>query len=89
MDRPHKAASPGFHQPHNPSHAPPPIREQTRNYRFGARPRNLKAVPSLAWAVENRKTIFSPNVEALRKAFVDSGRAVPEAFDARASEARD
>ena len=41
------------------------------------------------WAVANRKTIFGPNVEALRKAFVDSGRAVPDAFHARAAGARD
>jgi limonene 1,2-monooxygenase len=41
------------------------------------------------WAVANRKTIFGPNVEALRRAFVDSGRAVPDAFDARAAGARD
>ena len=44
---------------------------------------------SHAWAVENRKTIFGPNVEALRKAFTDSGRVVPDAFHARASGARD
>jgi limonene 1,2-monooxygenase len=41
------------------------------------------------WAKGNRKTIFGPNVEALRKAFTDSGRAVPDAFHARASGARD
>ena len=41
------------------------------------------------WAKANRKTIFGPNVDALRKAFVDAGRAVPEAFDARAAGARD
>jgi limonene 1,2-monooxygenase len=41
------------------------------------------------WAKSNRKTIFGPNVEALRKAFIDSGRAVPDSFHARASGARD
>ena len=41
------------------------------------------------WAVANRKTIFGPNVEALKKAFTDAGRAVPDSFDARASGARD
>ncbi len=41
------------------------------------------------WAVANRKTIFGPNVEALKKAFTDAGRAVPNSFDARASGARD
>ncbi len=44
---------------------------------------------SYEWAVANRSTIFGPNVAALRQAFTDSGRAVPEAFDARASGARD
>ena len=41
------------------------------------------------WAVGNRSTIFGPNVAALRKAFTDAGRAVPDAFHARASGARD
>ena len=41
------------------------------------------------WAVANRKTIFGPNVEALRKAFTDAGRAVPDTFGARAAGARD
>jgi len=44
---------------------------------------------SWEWCVENRKTIFGPNVEALRKAFTDAGRAVPDQFDERASGARD
>ena len=44
---------------------------------------------SWGWCVENRKTIFGPNVEALRKAFTDAGRAVPDRYDARASGARD
>lgn len=72
-------------------------REQTwRSYELFARwvmPRfqqSLETVRgSYEWAVANRKTIFSPNVEALRKAFTDHGSAVPEAFDARASGARD
>jgi limonene 1,2-monooxygenase len=41
------------------------------------------------WAKDNRKTIFSPNVEAIRRAFTDAGKAVPEAFRARTSGARD
>jgi len=41
------------------------------------------------WARENRKTIFSPNVEAIRRAFVNAGRAVPEDFRQRTSGARD
>jgi limonene 1,2-monooxygenase len=72
-------------------------REQTwRSYELFARwvmPRfqqSLETVRgSYEWAVANRRTIFSPNVEALRKAFTDHGSAVPEAFDARASGARD
>lgn len=72
-------------------------REQTwRSYELFARwvmPRFQQSLETVrashAWAVENRKTIFSPNVEALRKAFTDEGRAVPEGFDARASGARD
>jgi limonene 1,2-monooxygenase len=72
-------------------------REQTwRSYELFARwvmPRFQDSLGTVqashAWAVENRKTIFSPNVAALRKAFTDHGQAVPEAFDARASGARD
>ena len=72
-------------------------REQTwRSYELFARwvmPQFQGALGTLrashAWAVENRKTIFSPNVEALRKAFVDSGRAPPDGFDTRAAGARD
>ena len=44
---------------------------------------------SYEWAVANRKTIFGPNVEALRRAFTESGRDVPDSFAARASGARD
>jgi len=44
---------------------------------------------SWEWCVENRKTIFSPNVAALRKAFTDAGQKVPDQYDARASGARD
>ena len=38
---------------------------------------------------DNRKTIFSPNVEAIRRAFTDAGRAVPAEFHQRTSGARD
>jgi limonene 1,2-monooxygenase len=41
------------------------------------------------WARGNRKTIFSPNVEAIRRAFTDAGRAVPAEFKQRTSGARD
>jgi limonene 1,2-monooxygenase len=44
---------------------------------------------SNAWVKENRKTVFGPNVEAIRKAYVDAGRAVPENFSARVAGARD
>src|SRR6185295_18453785 len=32
------------------------------------------------WCRDNRKTIFGPNVAAIRKAFTDAGREVPEEF---------
>jgi limonene 1,2-monooxygenase len=41
------------------------------------------------WARGNRKTIFSPNVEAIRRAFTDAGRQVPAEFKQRTSGARD
>jgi limonene 1,2-monooxygenase len=41
------------------------------------------------WARANRRGIFGPNVEAIRRAFTDSGRPVPEGFHARTSGARD
>ena len=72
-------------------------REQTwRSYELFARwvmPRFQQSLDTVAgsqdWVVANRKTIFGPNVEALRKAFTDSGREPPEGFGARASGARD
>jgi limonene 1,2-monooxygenase len=42
------------------------------------------------WCRENGTTIFGPNVAAIRKAFADAGREVPEEFiKVRASGARD
>jgi limonene 1,2-monooxygenase len=41
------------------------------------------------WARGNRKTIFSPNVEAIRRAYTDAGREVPEEYRQRTSGARD
>jgi limonene 1,2-monooxygenase len=41
------------------------------------------------WARSNRKTIFSPNVEAVRRAFVDAGRDVPAEYRTRTVGARD
>jgi limonene 1,2-monooxygenase len=72
-------------------------REQTlRSYELFARyvmPRFQGSLESIAdsneWCRENRKTIFSPNVEAIRKAYVDAGREVPKEFMARTSGARD
>ncbi len=72
-------------------------REQTwRSYELFARyvmPRfqGSLAMPSASqdWAQSNRATIFGPNVEALRRAFTDAGRAVPGEYHARASGARD
>ena len=72
-------------------------REQTwRSYELFARwvaPRFQQSLDmpraSWEWCVENRKTIFGPNVEALRRAFTDAGQKVPDQYEARASGARD
>ncbi|HXH82790.1 MAG TPA: LLM class flavin-dependent oxidoreductase [Candidatus Tectomicrobia bacterium] len=72
-------------------------REQTlRSYELFARyvmPRfqgSLDTVQaSNEWARSNRRTIFSPNVEAIRRAYVDAGRPIPPEYLARASGARD
>ena len=44
---------------------------------------------SYEWCVENRKTIFGPNVAALRQAFTDANRPMPENWHARAAGGRD
>lgn len=41
------------------------------------------------WARENRRTIFSPNVEAIRQAYTNAGREAPAEFRQRTSGARD
>ncbi len=72
-------------------------REQTwRSYELFARwvmPRFQQSLDTVAesydWVVSNRKTIFGPNVDALRRAFTDSGRDAPANLGARASGARD
>jgi limonene 1,2-monooxygenase len=72
-------------------------REQTwRSYELFARwvmPRFQQSLDTIEgsydWAVANRKTIFGPNVAALKRAFTDAGREPPEAFAARAAGARD
>ncbi len=72
-------------------------RESTwRSYELFARwvmPRFQQSLDTIEgsydWVVDNRKTIFGPNVDALKRAFTDSGRDVPAGYDARASGARD
>ena len=44
---------------------------------------------SNAWAQANRKNVFGPTVDAVRRAFLDVGRAVPEGFHLRTAGARD
>jgi limonene 1,2-monooxygenase len=44
---------------------------------------------SNAWAMANRKTIFSPSVAALQKAFTDAGREAPPEFFSNVTGARD
>ena len=44
---------------------------------------------SWEWCVANRKTIFGPNVDALKQAFTEAGREPPAGWDARASGRRD
>ena len=72
-------------------------REQTlRSYELFARyvmPRfqgSLATVEdSNAWARSNRKSIFGPNVEAVRRAFTDAGREIPAEYRDRTVGARD
>ncbi len=72
-------------------------REQTwRSYELFARyvmPRFQGALDTVTnsheWAKANRKTVFSPNVDALKKAYTDAGREIPKEFHVRASGARD
>ncbi len=46
-------------------------------------------VVSNDWVRANRKTIFSPNVEAVKRAYTDVGRAVPEEYWQRTLGAQD
>jgi len=72
-------------------------REQTlRSYELFARyvmPRFQGSIDTVRgsndWARGNRRTIFSPNVEAVRRAYTDAGREVPAEFQQRTSGARD
>jgi limonene 1,2-monooxygenase len=73
-------------------------REETlKSYELFARyvmPRFQGSLATIAdsnqWCRDNRRTIFGPNVQAIRKAFTDAGREVPTEFIAqRTSGARD
>ena len=72
-------------------------REQTlRSYELFARyvmPRFQGSLDTVLgsneWARTNRKAVFGPNVEAVRRAFLDTGREVPAEFRARTAGARD
>ncbi|HYB43298.1 MAG TPA: LLM class flavin-dependent oxidoreductase [Candidatus Methylomirabilis sp.] len=46
-------------------------------------------VDSNGWCQTNRRTIFGPNVEAIRRAFHDAGREAPAEFASRTAGARD
>ena len=71
--------------------------EQTRrSYELFARwvmPRfqgSLETVRSSRdWARTNRADVFAPNVEAIRRAYTDAGRPVPDGYLARAAGGRD
>src|SRR3989454_1048130 len=72
-------------------------REQTlKSYELFARyvmPRFQGSLETIlgsnAWAQANRKAVFGPNVEAVRQAYLDAGRAVPDDFRWRTAGARD
>lgn len=72
-------------------------REQTlRSYELFARYvmpafQGSLAMPaaSNAWAKENRRTVFGPAVEAVKRAYTDAGHAVPEGYRDRTAGARD
>jgi limonene 1,2-monooxygenase len=46
-------------------------------------------IASREWAKSNRRTVFGPNVAAIRKAYTDAGRDVPAEFAQRTPGARD
>ena len=50
-----------------------------------------RSIPSRldTWSRENRKAVFGPTVAAVKKAFTDVGREVPEEFRQRTVGARD
>ncbi len=73
-----------------------PRQETLKSYELFARyvmPRFQGSIDTVRgsndWARANRKGIFGPNVEAVRRAFIDAGREVPKGFEARTAGARD
>jgi len=72
-------------------------REETlRSYELFARyvmPRFQGSLATIAdsneWCRENRRTIFGPNVEAIKRAYREAGREIPAEFMARTTGARD
>jgi len=46
-------------------------------------------VASREWAKANRRTIFSPNVAAIAKAYTEAGKPIPEEYKTRLTGARD
>jgi limonene 1,2-monooxygenase len=46
-------------------------------------------VASREWTKANRRTIFSPNVAAIAKAYTDAGKPIPEEYKTRLAGARD
>ena len=46
-------------------------------------------VASREWTKSNRRTIFSPNVAAIAKAYTDAGKPIPEEYKTRLAGARD
>jgi limonene 1,2-monooxygenase len=72
-------------------------REQTlRSYELFARyvmPRFQGSLATIedsnAWARSNRKSIFGPNVEAVRRAYLDAGKEIPAEYRDRTVGARD
>jgi limonene 1,2-monooxygenase len=72
-------------------------REQTlRSYELFARwvmPRFQGSLDSVIgsreWAKSHRRTIFGPNVAAIRQAYIDAGKPIPEEYSQRVPGARD
>jgi limonene 1,2-monooxygenase len=72
-------------------------REETlRSYELFARyvmPRFQGSLTTITdsnqWCRENRRTIFGPNVEAIKRAYREAGREIPAEFMARTTGARD